>query len=84
MGRDQGRHDQDGAVQPGRAAGRAATSIEKAEAEIAAGKLNPFTGPMKDNQGKQRLAAGQTITDDALSKMDYYVEGVEGTLPSGG
>ncbi len=54
----------------------------KAEAEIAAGKLNPFTGPMKDNQGKLRLAAGQTITDDALSKMDYYVEGVEGTLPS--
>ncbi len=57
---------------------------EKAEAEIAAGKLNPFTGPMKDNQGKLRLTAGQTITDDALSKMNYYVEGVEGTLPSGG
>ena len=57
---------------------------KKAEAEIAAGKLNPFTGPMKDNQGKLRLTVGQTITDDALSKMNYYVEGVEGTLPSGG
>jgi simple sugar transport system substrate-binding protein len=36
---------------------------------------------MKDNDGKERLAAGKTITDEALSKMDYYVEGVQGKLP---
>ena len=52
--------------------------VKKAEAEIAAGKLSPFTGPMKDNTGKERLAAGKTITDADLSKMDYYVEGVVG------
>ncbi len=56
--------------------------VKKAEDEIAAGKLNPFTGPMKDNTGKERLAAGKTITDAELSKMDYYVEGVVGKLPS--
>jgi simple sugar transport system substrate-binding protein len=56
--------------------------MKKAEAEIAAGRLNPFTGPMKDNAGKLRLAAGETITDDALSRMDYYVEGVQGSLPA--
>jgi len=33
-------------------------------------------------EGKERLAAGKTITDDALSKMDYYVEGVQGKLPA--
>ena len=55
---------------------------KKAEADIAAGKLHPFTGPMKDNEGKERLAAGKTITDDALSKMDYYVEGVQGKVPA--
>jgi simple sugar transport system substrate-binding protein len=55
---------------------------KKAEADIAAGKLHPFTGPMKDNAGKERLAAGKTITDDALSKMDYYVEGVQGKVPA--
>ena len=55
---------------------------KKAEADIAAGKLHPFTGPVKDNDGKERLAAGKTITDDALSKMDYYVEGVQGKLPA--
>ena len=57
--------------------------VKKAEADIAAGKLHPFTGPMKDNDGKERLAAGKTITDDDLSKMDYYVEGVQGKLPTG-
>jgi len=56
--------------------------VKKAEAEIAAGKLSPFTGPMKTNDGKEVLAAGKTITDADLSKMDYYVEGVVGKLPA--
>jgi basic membrane protein A len=56
--------------------------MKKAEGDIASGKLHPFTGPMKDNDGKERLAAGKAITDDALSKMDYYVEGVQGKLPA--
>lgn len=55
--------------------------VTKAEGEIAAGKLNPFTGPMKTNDGKEVLAAGKAITDADLSKMDYYVEGVVGKLP---
>jgi basic membrane protein A and related proteins len=55
--------------------------VKKAEGEIATGKLNPFTGPMKTNEGKEVLAAGKTITDAELSKMDYYVEGVVGKLP---
>ena len=56
--------------------------MKKAEADIASGKLAPFAGPMKDSAGKERLAAGATITDEALSKMDYYVEGVQGNLPA--
>ncbi len=56
--------------------------VKKAESEMAAGKLNPFTGPMKDNTGKEILAAGKTLNDGELSKMDYYVEGVVGKLPS--
>ena len=56
--------------------------VKKAEGEIAAGKLNPFTGPMKTNDGREVLAAGKTITDADLSKMDYYVEGVVGKLPT--
>ena len=56
--------------------------VKKAEAEIASGKLHVFEGPMKDNTGKERLAAGKVMGDGELSKMDYYVEGVVGKLPS--
>ena len=55
--------------------------VNKTSADIAAGKFHPFTGPLKDNEGKERLAAGKVMGDDVLSKMDYYVEGVQGKLP---
>ena len=52
--------------------------LEKENA-IMTGKLNPFTGPLKDNTGKVRLASG-TLDDAGLNKMDYFVEGVQGTV----
>jgi simple sugar transport system substrate-binding protein len=55
--------------------------VNKTAADIGAGKFHPFTGPVRDNDGKERLAAGQAMSDDVLSKMDYYVEGVQGKLP---
>jgi basic membrane protein A and related proteins len=45
------------------------------------GKLHPFTGPLKDNTGKEMLAAGKVMTDAELRKMNMYVEGVEGSVP---
>jgi simple sugar transport system substrate-binding protein len=51
------------------------------EKDIVAGKLSPFDGPLKDNEGKVRNEKGP-LSDDALNKMDYYVEGVAGKLPS--
>ncbi|MFT3735439.1 MAG: BMP family ABC transporter substrate-binding protein [Rhodocyclaceae bacterium] len=48
---------------------------------IKAGKLHPFTGPLKDNTGKEIVAAGKTPTDMDLGKWNVYVEGVEGTIP---
>ena len=51
------------------------------EKDIVAGKLHPFQGPLKDNTGKERLAGGKTMSDDELQKMDFYVEGVQGSLP---
>jgi simple sugar transport system substrate-binding protein len=56
--------------------------VKKVEADIASGKFHPFTGPVKDNEGKERIAAGKTIDDVTLNKMDYYVVGVQGKLPS--
>lgn len=50
------------------------------EKDIVAGKLTPFDAPVKDNEGKVRLDKG-SLSDEALQKMDYYVEGVAGKLP---
>jgi simple sugar transport system substrate-binding protein len=55
--------------------------VKKTEADIKSGKFHPFIGPVKDNEGKERIAAGKTIDDATLNKMDYYVEGVQGKLP---
>jgi basic membrane protein A len=48
---------------------------------IRTGKFHPFTGPIKDQNGKEILAKGKVFTDDFLSKMNFYVQGVEGVLP---
>ncbi len=48
---------------------------------LKAGKLHPFTGPLKDQSGKEFLAAGKVYTDPELKKMNFYVEGVEGSIP---
>ncbi|MEN3110122.1 BMP family ABC transporter substrate-binding protein [Uliginosibacterium paludis] len=48
---------------------------------IKAGTLHPFTGPLKDNTGKELVPAGKTMADADLRKMTVYVEGVEGSVP---
>jgi basic membrane protein A len=45
------------------------------------GKLHPFTGPLKDQSGKEFLASGKVYSDAELKKMNFYVEGVEGNVP---
>ena len=49
------------------------------EKDLVAGKLNPFSAPIKDNDGKVRLEKG-ALDDAALTKMDYFVEGVAGKV----
>ena len=48
---------------------------------IKADKLHPFTGPLKDQSGKVFLAAGKVYADADLKKMNFFVEGVEGSVP---
>ncbi|MCC2098588.1 MAG: BMP family ABC transporter substrate-binding protein [Hyphomicrobiales bacterium] len=54
---------------------------EKARDDIIAGKLHPFAGPLKKQDGSLFLKAGEKISDKALSSMNFYVEGIEGSLP---
>ncbi len=48
---------------------------------IIAGTLHPFSGPLKDQSGKEIVAAGSTLDDGALLGMNWFVEGVQGTIP---
>lgn len=54
---------------------------ESIRAKISSGELHPFTGPMKKQDGTEFLKAGQKIADKDLAGMNFYVEGIEGSLP---
>jgi basic membrane protein A and related proteins len=49
--------------------------------DIVDGKLVPFAGPLKDNTGAVKLAAGGALTHEQLMAINWYVEGVDGTIP---
>ena len=53
------------------------------EKAIIAKTLHPFTGPIKDQSGRERLAAGVAMPDAELRGIDWLVEGAQGKLPSG-
>jgi basic membrane protein A len=57
--------------------------VLKREDAIRSGSLHPFTGPIQSNDGKEVIASG-ALTDEQLGKMDYYVAGVLGKVPTGG
>jgi basic membrane protein A len=48
---------------------------------IAKGTIHPFTGPINKQDGTVWLKDGEKASDKDLSSMNFYVEGVEGTLP---
>ncbi|MDI3384429.1 BMP family ABC transporter substrate-binding protein [Xenophilus aerolatus] len=52
------------------------------KAKMIAGSFDIFKGPLKDNKGKEVVAAGQVQkqTDIELEKMNYLVEGVMGSI----
>jgi simple sugar transport system substrate-binding protein len=56
---------------------------EEAAAAIKGGTLDPFTGPIVDNTGKERLAKDTKADQGWKDKVDFYVKGVEGKVPAG-
>jgi simple sugar transport system substrate-binding protein len=48
---------------------------------LAAGRAAPFEGRIVDQAGGVRLAAGR-LDDAAIARMDWFVDGVIGTLPA--
>jgi basic membrane protein A and related proteins len=58
-----------------------AKQFETKKQAIAAGTLIPFAGPVKDNTGAVRIEAGKSLGADDLVAIDWYVEGVDGSVP---
>ncbi|MEM6491264.1 MAG: BMP family ABC transporter substrate-binding protein, partial [Pseudomonadota bacterium] len=44
---------------------------------IIEGSAHPFTGPILDVDGTERVAAGEILADDKVAVMDWYVKGVQ-------
>ena len=55
--------------------------VRTLEQDIAEGRVHPFAGPIADQEGKVRVAAGQALSEPELASMNYLVQGVEGLLP---
>jgi basic membrane protein A len=55
--------------------------VEAKRRAIVAGTLAPFSGRLVDNQGRVRLERG-ALDDAAIASMDWFVEGVAGSLPA--
>ena len=53
---------------------------DAAKADIKSGKLVVFTGPIKDQKGVERIPTGTVPSDKELLGMDWFVEGVIGTI----
>jgi basic membrane protein A and related proteins len=60
----------------------AKAKADAAKEQLTAGKLVIFKGPIKDNAGKDVIAAGteRGQTDIELEKMSYLVAGVKGSI----
>jgi len=58
--------------------------VEQKKQEIIDGKYDPFMGPIYDQEGKLRVKAGEKLSDEELQSMQWFVQGVVGTIPEGG
>ena len=56
--------------------------VDKAQSAIINGTLEPFTGPLYDQNGELKVADGVKMTDDEIWNMSWFVKGVVGTIPA--
>lgn len=61
---------------------KVADEVLARQRDIATGKLHPFRTrtALLDNEGREVLAAGKTLTDEQILGMNYLVQGVQGKL----
>lgn len=59
-----------------------ASVVDQERQRILGGDWDVFCGPILDQDGSERVAAGQCLSDGDMLAMDWFVEGVVGTIPS--
>lgn len=54
--------------------------VEAAKAKMIDGSLKVFAGPIYDQTGQLKVAAGQEMSDEDLLNFNWFVKGVEGKI----
>jgi simple sugar transport system substrate-binding protein len=55
--------------------------FEQKKADIISGKFHPFSGPITDMDGKTRVEAGKSLSEEDLWHMKWYASGIVGKQP---
>jgi basic membrane protein A and related proteins len=61
----------------------AKAKVEEVKTKMKSGEFEVFSGPIVDSTGTERLAKDMKADQDWKDKVDFYVTGVEGKIPSG-
>jgi len=59
-----------------------AEAVDRAKQGIIGGSLKVFAGPIADQSGAEKIAAGTEMSDDDIWNMKWFVKGVIGTIPN--
>lgn len=54
--------------------------VNKEKQDFRSGKKKVFVGPIKDASGKEIVAAGQEMPEAQINGMNFFIQGVEGSL----
>jgi len=55
--------------------------VEQRKQDLIQGRFDVFWGPVRDQSGNVRIADGEKPSDAVLLGMNWFVEGIVGTLP---
>lgn len=55
--------------------------VRAKQQEIVEGVFDIFAGPINDNTGEERVAAGESMSDEEKLSFNWLIEGVNGTIP---
>lgn len=56
-------------------------TVEASKQKILSGSWDVFTGPIKDQKGAVKVPEGQKMSDADMLSFNWFVEGVDGTIP---